>query len=315
MTLQIVTTEDGSITCVDAGTGELYHNRAGAFAEAMSNYVVPCALPALLRKQTSLRVLDVCFGLGYNSFVFLQELLALAESAVGTNRMFCLDLLGLDKDQEVLKMLPLVLANPKFSELRKQINRASQSEGKDLIESWQNFGCHLFSLGTGDKLAVRLDLRLVDIREELPRLVLECAKSFDFIFHDGFSARHMPELWTIDLFGEYIKLLKPTGKILTYSSATAVRGAFMNLGLAVRRTSALGGKSGGTLAAFQLDSSEADHTFELSADEQSRLQSRSAIPYRDPSLSDSRAQIVARREKEVATSKLPRFARSDAEDL
>jgi hypothetical protein len=41
MTLELVPTEDGSLSIRDAATGELHHNRAGAYEEALVNYVQP----------------------------------------------------------------------------------------------------------------------------------------------------------------------------------------------------------------------------------------------------------------------------------
>jgi tRNA U34 5-methylaminomethyl-2-thiouridine-forming methyltransferase MnmC len=298
---EIVTTEDGSITCLDAPTGELYHNRAGAYTEALENYVGPCALPHLVAKQTSLRVLDVCFGLGYNSFVLLQQLLELIEGQGKTAKKFCLDLLGLDRDPDILSLLPKVLANPKFDLLASELKRLPNFEGNS-IEPWKNFDCQILNLGENGKLTARIELRLTDVRQELPKLVLECAQSFDFIFHDAFSPRRMPELWSVDLFAQYVKLLKPTGKIITYSSATAVRGAFRSLGLNVKRTAAVGGKSGGTVAAWVDD--EQDDVSKLTAEEEKRLHSSSAVPYRDPTLSDDPRQILARREEEIAALRL-----------
>jgi tRNA U34 5-methylaminomethyl-2-thiouridine-forming methyltransferase MnmC len=303
----IVTTEDGSITCSDADTGELYHNRAGAFTEALLNYVSPCALPSLVDKQTSLRVLDVCFGLGYNSFVLIQELLALIDRQKKPARKFCLDLLGLDNDPQILNLTQSVLCDPKFDYLVSELKRASPLASDQPSQTWQSYGCRVITLGASEKLAIRSDLRCVDIREELPRLALECAQSFDFIFHDGFSPRRMPELWTIDLFAHYVKLLKPNGKILTYSAATAVRGALKALGFDLMRTKGVGGKSGGTLALRQDDEYQVEGVLPLAPEEENRLQSRSAIPYRDPSLSDSRREILQRREEELSCSQLLRL--------
>lgn len=172
------------------------------------------------------------------------------------------------------------------------------------MEVWQNFDCQIFNLGENERLTVRVELRLKDLRQELPNLVLECAQSFDFIFHDAFSPRRMPELWSVDLFANYVKLLKPTGKILTYSSATAVRGAFRSLGLIVKRTAAVGGKSGGTVASWVDEKDDQSDICPLTEEEEMRLHSSSAVPYRDPNLSDDAREILARREEEIASLRL-----------
>jgi tRNA U34 5-methylaminomethyl-2-thiouridine-forming methyltransferase MnmC len=282
---QIVPTEDGSITCLDAKTGELYHNRAGAFTEALKNYVEPCNLPVLAKSRSSLRLLDVCFGLGYNVFVLLETLL-------GNQNKLEVQILGLDSDPTILEIVPLVLQDERFKALRTALNNASG----DLIEKLRSFGSCTFTL---ENLRVQWETRCVDIRNELPGLSGKGGQNFDLIFHDGFSPKRMPELWTIDLFRLYADLIKPSGVILTYSAAAAVRGAFRQLGLEVRRTAAIGGKSGGTIAGFSQGLIEISYSLELTSAEETRLASRSAVPYRDPALADSRKAIIARRDEEL----------------
>lgn len=58
-----IITEDNSLTCFHSETGELYHNRAGAFTEALKNYVEPALAMSDALKRERLDVLDACFGL------------------------------------------------------------------------------------------------------------------------------------------------------------------------------------------------------------------------------------------------------------
>ncbi|MCK5676815.1 MAG: hypothetical protein KAH99_07360, partial [Verrucomicrobia bacterium] len=61
-----VTTTDGSITFWNEEYKEHYHTPAGARLEAMEKYVVPGKLKERLERG-DVKLLDVCFGLGYNS--------------------------------------------------------------------------------------------------------------------------------------------------------------------------------------------------------------------------------------------------------
>ncbi len=117
MTLQIVSLEDGSITCLDETTGELYHNRAGAFKEALSTYIEPLNLADLINKQSKLSVVDSCFGLGYNTFALIQEILLLLDSQPNGKMDFVLEIIALDKDVNILPLLSRVLKQKCFERL------------------------------------------------------------------------------------------------------------------------------------------------------------------------------------------------------
>ena len=276
-----VKTEDGSITCRDELTGELYHNKAGAYTEAFKNYVEPARLSNLLKEAKELNVLDVCFGLGYNVYVLLNELLSFSNKSIR--------IVAIDKDPEIVSVLPEVLGDTRFQVLTEKIG----AKWKDKL---CQFGHKTFSLGEGNEVA--FELVCGDIREYVSELERQPAR-FDLIYHDGFSPRVMPELWTYDLFALYAKLLSPKGVILTYSSAAAVRSALRLCGLEVRRTSAVGGKSGGTIAAHAGVLENGTEIFALSDEEEARLKTRSSIPYRDPQLSGKREDIIKERNAEV----------------
>lgn len=287
MSSRLIATEDGSLSCRDPETGELYHNRAGAITEAIENYLRPSAAIDVFRKKGSLNVLDICFGLGYNSWVLLAALAA--EPGLAGN----LRILAIEADFEILNHLETVLQNPKLESLK----------GK--FETIPSFGVTAGRFSWN--IECNVEIRLADVRAEVPALTGD----FDLIFHDPFSPRRVPELWTIDLFQNYHRLLESKqGKVLTYSSATAVRGAFLECGFEVLKTAAVGGKSGGTLACIPGAQLQWDVLSRLSETELMKLSTGSAVPYRDLSGSDSRADILKRRELEqkshqhVSTSKI-----------
>jgi len=299
--LSIIKTEDGSITCFDEEVDELYHNRAGAYTEALKNYVEPCCLPLAITSQSTVCLLDVCFGLGYNSFVFLDQLIELLDDLPVQPANLKIQILGIDKDAEILKVIPSVLADQKFNRLINRLAQTSKKKINQVKQSLSSFGFH--NLKLTENVHIDFEIRQADIRQALPKLVKEAGGTFDFVFHDGFSPRKVPELWTIDLFQLYTKLIKQSGRILTYSSALAVRGAFRACGLEVKKTTAVGGKSGGTLAAYPGQIKTDECILDLSETEQLRLASRSGVPYRDPTLTDNRQAILDRRQEEIAHCK------------
>lgn len=275
--MEFVLTEDGSCTLLDPATGELYHNRAGAYTEALENYFLPSSATQRLRANGKLKLLDVCFGLGYNSFVLLERLL----QENGLSGEIEIDAVEIDRD--LLDILPRVLEDSRFSRLRSFL--LSAGEGKA--------GCWC---GVAGELKIRLEIHVACLRQTIPLF----DRDYDLVFHDPFSPKRLPEFWTIDLFREYYRLLAVRGgALLTYSSAVAVRAALNELGFFLKRTAAVGAKTGGTLAALSDLFMDKEYVFDLSPEEQGRLFSRTAVPYRDPGLKCDGADIVRRRQKEL----------------
>ncbi len=281
MSISLITTEDGSLSCRDSETGELYHNRAGAITEARASYLYPSAAVEVFRSRGRLNVLDICFGLGYNTWVLLA---ALAEAP---NVAGCVNVLGIDLDSTILTCIETVLEDRQLSVLKGKFER-NPSLGKTFGQISKSVHCNI-------------EIRQADLRLEIPKL----SGDFDLIFHDPFSPNRVPELWTIELFRHYHRLLeRRRGKVLTYSAASAVRGGFRECGFEIFRTAAVGAKSGGTLAAVAGSSPPSDVVGPIFESELEKLDSRSGVPYRDFSGLDSRTDILKRREVEQKSKQI-----------
>jgi len=272
-----VTTEDGSLSCRDPETGELYHNRAGAYREALENYVEPSRASRILREHSRLAILDACFGLGYNTLVLLEQILAdpLSQGNISV--------LALDIDLKILNLVGRILDDQRLAlTARALAAHVSLVPGKR-------------KLTVRPGLTLSLEICQEDLRHKLPAL----NQQFDLVFHDPFSPAKVPELWTADLFRNYYRLLSQNkGKLLTYSSAAAVRGGLREAGFEVWRTIAVGGKSGGTMAVIPGCQVEEAWAFPLTDSEVKKIMSASGIAYRDPTLLDKRKDILKRRELE-----------------
>ena len=283
---EIHITEDGSLTLKDEVTGELYHNRAGALTEALANFVEPLNLRSLESETRQLAFLDVCFGLGYNTFVLLNELTKLDLQS------HSIKIVAIEKFPKPLLYISRVLEDSRLGDLRLRM----EAQAKELIAG--KFGEWSFSLeGKGGRLSIQFQLLQGDLREMVPNLVEHFAWEFDGILHDPFSPRRAPELWTIDLFECYKKLLAPRGKVVTYSSASAVRGGFSKCGMLVRRTPAVGGKSGGTLAMLPRADGTVSDGLPLLEEETVKLAGRAGVPYQDETFCKTSAEIMREREQ------------------
>lgn len=71
-------TQDGSIGLYSYRDKDVYHSKFGALTEAWEKFVIPSDINELLERQNIINVLDICYGIGYNtkslmSFVIEKE--------------------------------------------------------------------------------------------------------------------------------------------------------------------------------------------------------------------------------------------------
>lgn len=315
MPFEPVVTADGSLSCLDTETGQLCHNRAGAYSEAVNNYVQPSALAQILQDQGHIRILDACYGLGYNTWALINELaksqITLAPSNGCTPATATVFVIGIEQSEEVLQMMPRILEHPTFDALKMKNTPLEHNTYYRTLKcicntNWGQNSPHHFVMNVADFLRFELTLYVSDLRTTVP----EVEPGFDAVFHDPFSPQKMPELWTVDLFRQYYRLLEGSrGCLLTYSSAAAIRGGLSEAGFTIGKTRGLGAKDGGTLAIAAPASSEPDPRLDnclpMAPWEQDYLNSRAGIPYRDEGLRQSRATILAQRATEQAQSSRP----------
>src|SRR3712207_611868 len=88
-------TRDGSFTFFSTEIGESFHSIQGAKEEALLKFVEPCQLAQKAQKPV-LRLLDVCYGLGYNTAAALETIWA-------NNPKCRVELVGLELDPAVPK--------------------------------------------------------------------------------------------------------------------------------------------------------------------------------------------------------------------
>ena len=287
-------TADGSFTFFSKEFSELFHSHYGARQESFLKFVVPTQL-AMSRHKPVLRLLDVCYGLGYNTAAALQTIWAV-------NPTCYVEVIGL--------------------ELNTTVPQAAIAH--NLFDSW---GCESTQILTQlakehqvqtEKCAAKL--LIGDARSSI-KLVYESNFRSDAIFLDPFSPPQCPHLWTVEFIKQLSLSLHEDGILATYSCAAAVRTALLAAGLQIGSTPPVGRRSPGTVAAYRGD--EGDKGDEggrgdaslsskssssplppLSQAEKEHLLTRAAIPYRDPELSDPADIIVRRRQLEQQTCSL-----------
>ena len=259
-------TDDGSYTFFSQEFGQTFHSKYGAKAESIYKYAVPTLL-AQKANRGHLRILDVCYGLGYNT--------AAALSTIWQANADCVvEVMALELDRTV----PIATIE------------------HHLLADWEDPIPQLLAqLADKENIDVeRFTAQLIfgDARQTIDRIIAQKFQA-DAIFLDPFSPLSCPQLWTVEFIDRVARCCAPDGIIATYSCAAAVRTAMRTAGLQIADSIPVGRKAPGTIASFNPEGLPP-----LSQQELEHLQTRAAIPYRDPTLLDSMATITIRRELE-----------------
>ncbi len=272
-----IITKDGSISFRSEKFSENFHNITGAYYETKNKFINPSRLKRF--QNRSINVLDICFGIGYNSALLFENLI------VGYST---LNWYGLELDKRPLNYalndLKFVnLWNPKVIEILNLLN---------LKGSYKNnkFDC---------------DLIIGDARKKILNLPKEV--NFDLIFLDGFSPQKCPEIWTYEFLSKLKNKIKYEGYLITYSSAAAVRKSLKDLGFNLFNIIPTLSKgncwSNGTLATF-VNHPHNPYITHLSEMETEHLKTKASISYRDPTGEMLSKEILEIRQKEQQFSNL-----------
>ena len=276
-----VLTKDGSFSLRSAFFQENFHSLLGALEETRSKFTATSNLQRFKRK--SLNVLDICFGLGYNSASLFNELI---------KQKSFLNWYALEIDKKPLEYSLknksfLKLWSPKVKKIFESLYR------KDYFED-QFFNCKIL---------------WGDAREKIK--FIPSAKKFDLIYLDGFSPQKCPQIWTIEFLSKVTEKLNPQGYLITYSSSAAVRKTLRNLGLEIFTIKpSLSERtfwSQGTIAVAKFDKNKIKSNYnfgKLSVMEEEHLLTKASIPYRDKNLNSSKEEIIKKRLDEQLCSNL-----------
>jgi tRNA U34 5-methylaminomethyl-2-thiouridine-forming methyltransferase MnmC len=260
-------TADGSFTFFSSDFDEAFHSSQGARLEAELKFIQPTQLP-LKAQQPTVSILDICYGLGYNTAAALETIWAI-------NPACQVKWVGLELDPEVPR------AAIAHNLLAGWADPIPQLLGKLAAErEWK-----------GDRLYAQL--LLGDARQTIQQIYQSGFRA-DAIFLDPFSPPRCPQLWTVEFLTYVADCLKPDGKLATYSCAAAVRTALIEAGLQISSTPGVGRRSPGTLASFTAMPP-------LSVQDQEHLLTRAAVPYRDPTLAATASEILQQRQIEQQT--------------
>ena len=197
-----VRSDDGSCTAYSEAYCEHYHStKDGALTESLKKHVIPAF--ACFEDAPSLRILDICFGLGFNTLATLYHL-----RRNGISKR--LEIVSPEMDEALVRSLNAFEYPEAFRPLLPVIDALS---------------------GTGryEDETVKIEVLFGDARKLLPTL----DTPFDIVYQDAFSPEQNPALWTKEYFAQIARLTRESSVVTTYSTALKTRLALHENGFKV----------------------------------------------------------------------------------
>ena len=126
-------TNDYSTGLFNEDTDDIYHSAFGALTEAYEKFVNPVNIEDFLDSKKELSVVDICYGIGYNTKALLNEFIKLKNS----DSKISVD--AVDSDKILMELSPIISARinffKRFIEKDKlYINISSYETAKKIIE-------------------------------------------------------------------------------------------------------------------------------------------------------------------------------------
>lgn len=271
-----VKTDDGSYSIKSKEINnkvETLHTSTGAISESFEKFIKPLKL----KYDEDIAILDICAGLGYNSSAAIDDFMKNTDGSTNLK----IDLLEISK--------PTLAAGLMVPSPIKAHDITKKAIENALLD------CDYASLQLEDAaIPSNIDLRIHidDARQVIQKLE---DNTYDAIFLDPFSQNMSPELVSVDFFKEFRRVIKDNGIVCTYTSSAPVRMGFIEADFYVSLGPIFGRFQGGTLAS----PSPRNLTKSLPKNDEIKMAlSDVGIPFRDPNLNLSSAQILDNRTEE-----------------
>lgn len=190
--------DDGSVTLWNKRYHDYYHPKSGAYRQAKELFIEKSDLRNRLKKG-DVKLLDIGFGMGYNTLCALEVAQSLAQNTLHIKAM--------DQDRMLLQQSMNIVPNASHA---------------ILLEA-------LFNNNVYENTFANIAFLNVEARYGVTLL----KESFDVIFLDPFIESNNASLVTFDFFKIVQKLLKPDGILVASTSLQAVHDGLMLAGFDV----------------------------------------------------------------------------------
>ena len=269
-----VLTDDGSYSINSKEINnkiETLHTSTGAISESFEKFIKPMKF----NYSEDIAILDICAGLGYNTSAAIEDFMR------NSTKNLKIDMVEISKATLACGLLvpsPIkehdITKKAIEDELIKQDYASLQLEECEIPDN------------------VNINVYIEDARQTVQKLK---DNTYDAIFLDPFSQNMAPELFSIEFFRQFRRVIKDDGIVATYTSSAPVRAGFIEAGFFIGLGPIFGRKQGGTLASpnpLMVDTA-------LPKNDEIRIAlSDVGIPFRDPDLKSSSESILDYRTEE-----------------
>ncbi len=324
-------TSDNSVGLYDKITGDIFHSETGALKEANEKFINPLEILIKNIKSDKICVLDICFGIGYNTKAFLIKYggKGIHVDALEYNQNYaCLSPFIFDTINDddlkifILSQLYSSKINPeKIKCIIKEIRNSPEIEFFAPLTSCFNslylndayINCPNFQnlsflhniyynyisnnikydKNTNKYNRSEINFKFGDAR----KTIFEVNNRYDIIFLDAFSSYKDPRLWSIHFLNIIKSKMKSDSLLLSYSKSTPFRSALVQLGFYAGKTF-INNKDMGTVASLNknyIQNPLSDYDLNL-------INTKSGIVYKDPDLNLTGEEILYNREIEAKKS-------------
>ena len=270
-----VLTDDGSYSIKSKEINnkiETLHTSTGAISESFEKFIKPMKF----NYDEDIAILDICAGLGYNTSAAISDFI---ENDSKSN-------LKIDMVEISHATLACGLIVPSPIKAHDITKKAIEDE---LIkQDYTTLSLEECEIPKNMDISIYVE----DARKTVQKLD---DNTYDAIFLDPFSQNMAPELFSLEFFKEFRRVIKDDGIVATYTSSAPIRAAFIQAGFYIGLGPIFGRKQGGTLASpnpLMLDTS-------LPKNDEIRIAlSDVGIPFRDSDLNNSSEYILEKRTEE-----------------
>jgi len=269
-----VLTDDGSYSINSKEINhkvETLHTSTGAISESFEKFIRPMKFDY----SSDIAILDICAGLGYNSSA------AIADFMKNSKANLTIDMVEISKATFACGLL-VPSPIPEHDITKRAIEDELVRQGYATL--------HLEEREIPPNIDINVYIE--DARKTVQGLP---DNTYDAIFLDPFSQNMAPELFSVEFFNEFRRVIKDNGIVATYTSSAPVRAGFIDAGFYIGLGPIFGRKQGGTLASPNPEMLD----YSLPRNDEVRIAlSDVGIPFRDPGLDGSSEEILERRTEE-----------------
>jgi tRNA U34 5-methylaminomethyl-2-thiouridine-forming methyltransferase MnmC len=187
----LIKTQDGSYTLYNEVFKQHYHSvKEGALNETLYKHIIPAI--EYHKNKTKLNILDICFGLGYNTLATIYYIKK-------HNLNIKLNIYSPEFDLKLIQSLTKF----EYPKELKELSYIIQKLTTDFSYSHNNISIKLYN---GDA-----------------RKYIKTLSNIDIVYQDAFSSDVNKSLWTKEYFSDIYNILSSDAIITTYSISTPIR--------------------------------------------------------------------------------------------